>query len=529
MQQPLGAQISHMLKARGVEVIFGIPGVHNIELYRGIEEAGIFHVLARHEQGAAFMADGYARASGRPAVCYLITGPGLCNAMTALGQAYSDSVPVLAIASCLDETAAKRGQLHQMRDQVGAAATVCEWSLEAQGAEAAYALVDRALAEFASTRPRPKALHVGIATLGAAAEAPPPPPAPQKPPSASHDDVYAAIQAILSAERPLFIFGGGTVAGADAVEDVLRQTGAAAFVTYAGRGLVRSDHPMFFGAFLARPSSAEIAAKADLVIAVGTELSAVDLWRDTLGHRCPMLRVDIDPEILAECGAGDMAILGDAGAFLRDISIAIPARTGDRAPCWDATMVAKTRARWRAEIDAERPGIPAICDALRAVTPDDAMIYSDMTQFAYAAKEIWDMPRPGHWHHPFGFGTLGYALPAAIGGAVARPGQPTVAILGDYGLQYTLPELGTAVELGLSLPILVWDNAELAEIKDAMVRSQIAPNAVIARNPDFLALARAYGAEASQPSTLTELQDALTQAFTAPVPTLIHMTPALVT
>ena len=107
--RPLGAQISHMLKSRGVDVIFGIPGVHNQEMYRGIEEAGITHVLARHEQGAGFMADGYARASGKPGVAYVITGPGLCNVMTPMGQAYSDSVPVLVISSCLDETAARRG------------------------------------------------------------------------------------------------------------------------------------------------------------------------------------------------------------------------------------------------------------------------------------------------------------------------------------------------------------------------------------------------------------------------------------
>ncbi|MFT5639897.1 MAG: 5-guanidino-2-oxopentanoate decarboxylase, partial [Paracoccaceae bacterium] len=101
-QRPLGAQMSHALKARGVDVIFGIPGVHNIELYRGIEEAGITHVLTRHEQGAGFMADGYARATGKPGVAYVITGPGLCNIMTPMGQAYSDSVPMLVISSCLE-------------------------------------------------------------------------------------------------------------------------------------------------------------------------------------------------------------------------------------------------------------------------------------------------------------------------------------------------------------------------------------------------------------------------------------------
>ncbi|MEO0744877.1 MAG: thiamine pyrophosphate-binding protein, partial [Pseudomonadota bacterium] len=143
MQRPLGAQISHMLKDRGVDVIFGIPGVHNQEMYRGIEEAGITHVLARHEQGAGFMADGYARATGKPGVAYVITGPGLTNIMTPMGQAYSDSVPMLVISSCLDETAAKYGQLHQMKDQRAAAETVCDWSFEAGTADAAYTLIDR--------------------------------------------------------------------------------------------------------------------------------------------------------------------------------------------------------------------------------------------------------------------------------------------------------------------------------------------------------------------------------------------------
>ena len=152
--RPLGAQISHMLKDRGVDVIFGIPGVHNQEMYRGIEEAGITHVLARHEQGAGFMADGYARATGKPGVAYVISGPGLCNIMPPMGQAYSDSVPMLVISSVLDETEAKRGQLHQMKDQEGAAAVVCDWSVPARTAEASYQLIDRALMRALKQHPR---------------------------------------------------------------------------------------------------------------------------------------------------------------------------------------------------------------------------------------------------------------------------------------------------------------------------------------------------------------------------------------
>lgn len=137
------------------------------------------------------------------------------------------------------------------------------------------------------------------------------------------------------------------------------------------------------------------------------------------------------------------------------------------------------------------------------------------------------MDHPGHWHHPYGFGTLGYATPAAIGGAIGRRGQPTMAIIGDYGFHYTMQELGVAVELDLSLPIILWDNGKLGEIEASMTRAQIAPNAVIARNPDFCKLAEAFGARSAAPTTLSQMQEAVRAAFDAPGPTLIYITPDL--
>ena len=235
--RPLGAQISHMLKSRGVEVIFGIPGVHNQEMYRGIEEAGLTHVLARHEQGAGFMADGYARATGKPGVAYVITGPGLCNVMTPMGQAYSDSVPVLVLSSCLDETAARKGQLHQMNDQRAAAETVCDWSETALTAPAAYQLIDRALTEFATSRPRSKHISVPIHLLEAEAA-----PAHALAVSATLPAVPPAqidllAQKLAAAQKPLFIFGGGAV-GVQNVDALLARWQAASLTTYAGRGIV---------------------------------------------------------------------------------------------------------------------------------------------------------------------------------------------------------------------------------------------------------------------------------------------------
>lgn len=523
--RPLGAQISHMLKARGVDVIFGIPGVHNQEMYRGIEEAGITHILARHEQGAGFMADGYARASGKPGVAYVITGPGLCNVMTPMGQAYSDSVPILVISSCLDETASRRGQLHQMKDQEIAAGTVCDWSHTAQSAQAAYGLVDRAMQEFVTDRPRSKHIQVPIAQLEALA---PPASAPVVP---VHEvqylkaDIGPLVARIKGAQMPLFVFGGGATKASDAARSVVAQLGAASFVTYAGCGIMSPDDPLYFGAALARPDSAGIIAQADLVIAVGTELAEVDLWRPELGHTAPMIRVDIDGEVLSDPQQAEIPVKMDAGLFLTALQDALSDHLV--VTKWQASAVTKARATWRAEVDAERPGIIQICDALKTALPESTMIYSDMTQFAYVAKEVWEMDQPNHWHHPYGFGTLGYATPAAIGGAIARAGQPTLAIIGDYGFHYTMQELGVAVELGLSLPIILWDNAKLGEIEDSMVRAQIAPNAVIARNPDFCKLAEAFGAASAHPKTIAEFTQAVRDAFAADGPTLIYATPEL--
>ncbi|SLN30382.1 thiamine pyrophosphate-binding protein [Ruegeria meonggei] len=521
MRRPLGAQISHMLKDRGVDVIFGIPGVHNQEMYRGIEEAGITHVLARHEQGAGFMADGYARATGKPGVAYVITGPGLCNIMTPMGQGYTDSVPMLVMSSCLDDPQATQGQLHQMKDQRGAAETVTDWSFQANTAQAAYGLVERAFEEFELSRPLPKHIQVPIAQLEAEAEPAPFPSQPGLRTKALPPDVASVLSLLNIARRPLFILGGGS--RSNLWRQILTQLGAACFTTYAGRGMAGLGYALDFGAALPRPGSAEIIGSADLVVAVGAELGEVDLWRDTLGHSAHLVRVDLDPQVLADRHRAAVKLQADGESFAHALWASIdhvkPA-TG-----WTPEEVALARSRWRAEVDAERPGIVPVIDALRDAMPADTMIYSDMTQFAYVAKEVWDMAFPYHWHHPTGFGTLGYALPAGIGGAVVRRGKPTAVIAGDYGFHYTMMELGTAVELDLSLPIILWDNGKLKEIEDSMIGSQIAPNAVVARNPDFCKLADAFGALSVAPANLEQMQAAVRAAFDAPVPTLIRVTP----
>lgn len=275
-----------------------------------------------------------------------------------------------------------------------------------------------------------------------------------------------------------------------------------------------------------RGETAGIIGSADLVIAIGTELAEVDLWRDELGHTAPLIRVDIDPHSLADWHRADQQILGDAGAFLAQLAKACEGRKA--ATGWTAEEVAKARRKALAEVEAERPGIARIVTAMQDVLPPECLFFSDMTQFAYVGKEVYPIDQPGRWHHPTGFGTLGYALPAAIGGKIGVGTAPVVALIGDYGFHYTMQELGVAVELGLSLPIILWDNGKLKEIEDSMRRAQIAPNAVVARNPDFCKLAEAFGAVSCKPADLAGLQAALAKALQTPGPTLIHVTPDII-
>jgi 5-guanidino-2-oxopentanoate decarboxylase len=445
--------------------------------------------------------------------------------MTAMGQAYSDSVPMLVISSCLDETSARRGQLHQMKDQRAAAETVCDWSEEARTAEAAYALIDRALVEFQTKRARPKHIQVPIALAGALASGAGEMFALGSKSTVDGAQVQQLAARINKAQKPLFVFGGGcaSLECSELATLLLKKTGAAAFTSYAGRGVVHPEYPLLFGSALAKPSSADVFKQADLVVVFGSELAEVDIWRDHLGNTCPLVRVDIDPEELADDQRCTLAVHADAFAVL----LALVECDFAGGAKWEAGFVRDARARWRAQTDSDRTGIVPILDALRAALPETTTVYSDMTQFAYVAKEIWDMPAPNLWHHPFGFGTLGYAMPAAIGGKIGLGDKPVIAIAGDYGFQYTVQELGVAVELGLSLPIIVWDNGKLKEIEDCMINSQIAPNAVQALNPNFCKLAEAWGAYSAHPKSLSEMQDAVRAALKADGPTLIYVTPEI--
>lgn len=310
----VGQALVQLLEQYDVDTIFGIPGVHTIELYRGLTQTPVRHVLVRHEQGAAFMADGYARVSGKPGVCFLITGPGVMNAMTPMGQAYSDSVPMLVFSGVLarDDINMARGRLHEMKDQRAATATVTAWSATAPGQDAIPGLVAKAFADFATARPRPVHIEIPIDVFGeqvAAAWTAKPIPAPH---AADPGAVEDAAQRLAAAKSPVVIVGGGAVGAAAEVTALAETLDAPVITTISGKGVVSDGHPMFAASMIADPDVRAIAAAADVVLAVGTELASPDFWDGEIDLPGFIIRVDLDPAELADDYGAGLPIRADA-------------------------------------------------------------------------------------------------------------------------------------------------------------------------------------------------------------------------
>ena len=512
----VGEALVGLLEDYGVDTVFGIPGVHNVEMYRALPRSKIRHVLPRHEQGAGFMADGYARATGKPGVCFTITGPGLLNLLTPLGQAWSDSSNVLVVSSALDivDSAQGRGRLHEMISQLDAAKSVTSTAMRAYTPLDVQDGLARAFSQFASARPRPAYLEVPLDLFskpcgpGWKARATPNRPSPRL------DEVLILLS---KAQSPIMVLGGGALDAGHFALSIAEKLNCPILTTTAGKGAVPAGHPLCWGYCLASPEIQAMLAQSDCVFAVGTELSETDLWTSAFRLDGNLIRIDIDPASLARPHGAKLAILADAKEALMKIDGRLEKR--------DVPARARPAAE---EPDELRTMLAKALTVIRDSLAEDTVITSDMTQIAYAANVIFPVSKPRTWIHPVGFGTLGFALPAAIGAKIGVGAKPVAALVGDYGLQFTINELGTAVEHELPIPILVWNNNALGQIRDNMVESGIQPNAVTLRNPDFVALAKAYGAGAERPANLKALAASIAAALKAKGPTLIEMTPAMV-
>jgi len=524
MSRSIGRYLVDLLAANGIDTVFGIPGVHNLELYRGLAASSMRHVLVRHEQGAGFAADGYARMTGRAAAAFTISGPGLTNILTAVAQAYSDSIPLLVVATTPVRASLGKqwGVLHELPNQAALAAGVFGVARSAASAEDVRDHLRVCLESLRTGRPRPAYLEIPLDVLSETtalsatrfADAAPLP-------QAASAQIDAAIRLLADAARPVIVAGGGAREAASELQRLAETLDCPVVMTAAGKGLLPENHPANLGTSLHHAPIQNLVSAADVVLAVGTELGETDFYsalKLTLHGR--LIRIDIDPFKLADHYAAEVPIWGEARGALDAIQRRLsnrPARSG-----WVKPGAAALRGEIERSYDAKARSQLSALNAIRSGLPRDGAVFTDMTQIAYFGNYAFPVDGPRQWFHPSGYGTLGFALPAAIGAKIGSPGRAVLALAGDFGLQFTLGELMTAVEAGLSLPVVVWNNSALGQIRDDMIAAGIPPTDVVARNPDFVALARACGAGAVRADNAAALTLAVRGALAAPGPTLIE-------
>lgn len=491
----LGMAVARLLKAYGVDIVFGIPGVHTLELYRDFQASGLRHVVARHEQSLGFMADGYARASGKPGVAFVITGPGVTNISTAMGQAYADSIPMLVISSvnALGRLGSGDGNLHEMRDQRALAGAVAAFSHTITSPSELPEVMARAFAIFDGARPRPVHIEIPRDLLAAPAPEFALRPVRLSRPQAQAAAIAEAAHALRQARRPLILAGGGAIPAAALIREAAETLGAPVAMSCNARGILPPDHPLNVSFSASCPAVRALIRDSDVALAVGTELGPTDtdVYEDG-GFSIPgqLIRIEIDPEQMVRSRQPDLALLGDARATMAILAASL---RGAKADPFGPQRAAEARRAAAADLSAAMAIDLAFLDALRDAAPDAAIV-GDSTQVVYAGNLGFAACAERRWFNAAtGFGALGFGLPAAIGAALGEPDRPVICLAGDGGLQFTLAELATAVETGARLTVVLINNRGYGEIKQAMLQAGIEPVGVDLHTPDFLAIAEAYG------------------------------------
>lgn len=471
----VGIRLVEGLIARGVDTVFGIPGVHTLELYRGLAAAGdrIRHVTPRHEQGAGFMADGYARVSGKPGVAFVITGPGLTNTLTPMAQARADSVPMLVVSGLgrSDTLGKGLGRLHELPDQGAMVATLCHSETVTDPAKLGDVL-DRAFAAMTSGRPGPAHIQISTNMMGQPCPELPPPVVAGSTVPLPLGRIRSIAAALNAAERVVILAGGGIRGAESHLQKLAESLDAPVILTANARGAMHG-HRLCVPASASLASVRKLIADADQILAIGTELGPTDYdvyAKGGLPDLSGMIRIDIDADQLAR-HAAKMPVKAEAGAMMAAL-MPMTIRANREGP----TRAEATRQAARAELATLSAPMPAqleMVEAIRDAVPN-AIIVGDSTQPVYAANLYYDHDRPGGWFNAAtGYGALGFGLGAAVGAAIAAPGVPVVCLVGDGGLQFSSGEVRTALDEKLPITFVVWNNSGFREIADAMRQAKV--------------------------------------------------------
>jgi acetolactate synthase-1/2/3 large subunit len=518
------------LAEHGVRHVFGYPGGQLTPIYDALYRQGeVRHLLARHEQAAGFMADGYARATGRPGVCLAVCGPGVFNAATSLATSFTDSVPVLLLSGQVPRAGRglRSGYYHE-NDQLSACAGMTKARALVEDVTALVPELDRAWTTLTEGRPGPVLFEVPLDVLRADLPAgawPPLPPAPEplEPRADDIDDLAAVVQAW---RRPLLLAGGGVVsAGAESLLAALAgRLGAPVFHTAMGKSALPSDHPLAAGLPWHRATSdltdmasffSPLFAEADGLLAVGCRFTQLATGGWTLSLPPSLAQIDVDVAELGRHYATACAVHADARLALRALLAALPP---EPRPPWAGP--AAPRPPWRL------PGADLVTPLRRAL-PRDAIVVGDITRLAYVMLAGFPIYQPRTFLHPAGFVAMGYGLPAALGAKAAHPDRTVAAVLGDGCFMMCGMELATAVQERLPVVVVVVNDGSLTLIKAIQQRRYEGRClGVDLLNPDLGLLARAFGVRYQYAEDDAAFEAALREAVAAEEPALIEVRPA---
>ena len=520
-----GEAVMRLLAAYDVDTVFGMAGTMTLELYRGLASAGIRHVQCRNEQGASFMADGYARATGKPGICTIIGGPGVTNAATGIAQAYCDSQPMLVISGASPAPTLGKGwgAIHELNDQAAVTAGFTAFSAMIRYPDEVPELIARAYAVFRASRPRPVHLSLPRDVLPLPVEADWTARRTPSMPVPDPSTIEEAAQRLAQARRPLIFVGGGAVGTRTALTDIAERIGAPVLSTNAGKGILPHSHPLSLGCSILQRASQQALADADVVLLVGSEVAAGDHFLTRLEISGDIIRIDIDPTELTSMYSAAVPIQADARAALPALSAALSGRKPSAEPSQGESRVRDILARNAAEMTELERLHARLWKTLRSALPIDTIVMGDATQIVYTGSFAMPMEMERCWYYSGNYCALGFALPMAIGAKIGAPHRPVIAVAGDGGIMFTVNELATAAEEHLALPVIVWNNDALKAIADGMDERRIPRIGVEPRSPDFVRLAESLGCRALRATSAAHLGQSVSEALGADRPTVIEV------
>jgi acetolactate synthase-1/2/3 large subunit len=524
-----GEAIVEALKKEGVEYLFSVPGVQIMGVFDALYgEKDLRLVVVRHEQSALYMADGYARVKGKPGVGLVVPGPGVQNALAAVGTAYACSSPVLLLAGQIEskDLGKDGGALHEVNDQLDMVRPVTKWCKRVMKVEEIPGAIREAMRQMKTGRPRPTEVEIPWDTIRSSGEVEFFPREALPGVEPDQQSVRRAAELLAQARKPLIWAGGGAIIsdGSAELKDLAEALGAPVAMTAQGKGAIPENHPLSLGGSYYGFGPVRWAmAGADVILTVGTRIT----WqqaRPSTALRPPqkLIQLDADSSMIGKNYPAEVALVSDARAALKALAGELRKMKVDKGR-WSSSELEQCRENHRKWLQEKAPLQYQIIKTLRKELADDAIFVCGVTNIGYWANLAYEVRKPRTFITSSYFATLGYSFPTALGAKLAAPDRQVVCVVGDGGFLYACAELATAVRYGINLVTIVFNDQAFGSTKSDQVvnfKGRIVGTEV--NNPDFARLAEVFGARGLK-ATPEQLGKALREALDSKQPVVIEV------